>query len=99
MKLQRLDPVLHPPVRLQIAAILSRVSEAEFARLRQICEVADSVLSKHLAVLVEAEYVTLRKAALEGRQRTWVALTPGGSRAFAQHVAALQALVANPEAG
>ena len=89
----RFDPVLHPPTRLQLAAVLANVSEVEFARLRQIVEVSDSVLSKHLAALSEAGYVRLRKAALEGRQRTWAALTAAGRKAFAAHLAALRALV------
>ena len=91
------DPVLHPPTRLQIAAVLANVSEAEFARLRAITEVADSVLSKHLSALVEAGYVRLRKAALGGRQRTWAALTPDGRKAFVAHIGALKALVDSAE--
>lgn len=87
-----LDMVLHPPTRLQIAAVLSKVSEAEFAKLREIAGVADSVMSKHLSALVDAGYVTLKKAALDGRQRTWASLTPSGKRAFEGHVAALQVL-------
>ena len=87
-----LDMVLHPPTRLQIAAVLSKVSEAEFAKLREIAGVADSVMSKHLSALVDAGYVTLKKAALDGRPRTWASLTPSGKRAFEGHVAALQVL-------
>lgn len=89
-----LDMVLHPPTRLQIAAVLAKVDEAEFARLREIAGVADSVMSKHLSAMVDAGYVTLKKAALDGRQRTWASLTAKGKRAFAGHVAALQALAA-----
>lgn len=88
-----LDMVLHPPARLQIAAVLASVSEAEFARLREVSGVSDSVLSKHLAALVEAGYVRLRKAAQGGRQRTWASFTAPGRRAFAAHVEALQAIV------
>ena len=97
MKSIALDPVLHAPVRLQIAAVLANVSEAEFARLRAIAEVSDSVLSKHLSALAEAGYIRLRKAALGGRQRTWAALTPAGRKAFVAHVAALRALVESAE--
>lgn len=93
----RIDPVLHAPARLQIAAILAQVSEAEFARLRAVTEVSDSVLSKHLSALVEAGYVRLRKAALAGRQRTWAALTAAGRTAFRDHLAALKALVETAE--
>ena len=89
----RLDPALHAPLRLQIAAVLAKVSEVEFSRLREVTEVSDSVLSKHLAALAEAGHVRLRKAATGGRQRTWATLTSGGRTAFRDHLAALQALV------
>ena len=88
------DAVLHPPARLQIAAVLAQVDEAEFARLREITGVSDSVLSKHLAALAEAGHIKLRKAAAGGRQRTWASLTRSGRKAFKAHVAALEALVA-----
>lgn len=87
-----LNMVLHPPARLQIAAVLGKVTDMEFATLRDIVEVSDSVLSKHLAALNDAGFIALRKAALDGRQRTWVSLTKAGRRAFASHLAALQQL-------
>jgi DNA-binding MarR family transcriptional regulator len=90
-----IDTVLHPPSRLQIAALLAKVSEMEFAKLRELTKVSDSVLSKHLAALSEADYVRLRKAADGGRQRTWASLTATGRRALERHVAALRALVAH----
>ncbi len=86
------DPVIHAPARLQIMAVLAGVQDAEFALLRQTTEVSDSVLSKHLAQLAEAGYVRLRKAAQNGRQRTWASLTREGRRAFIAHVRTLQAL-------
>ncbi len=89
-----LDAVIHAPARLQVAAVLAAVTEAEFAFVRDAVGVSDSVLSKHLSALGEAGYVKLRKAALGGRQRTWISLTREGRRAFAAHVAALQALAA-----
>ncbi len=94
MTVQKLDMVLHPPARLQIAAVLANVSEAEFARLKDVTQCADSVLSKHLSALAEAGHVTLRKAARDGRQRTWASLTASGKRAFVAHVSALQELAA-----
>jgi DNA-binding transcriptional ArsR family regulator len=86
------DPVIHAPARLQIMAVLAGVHDAEFAMLRQTADVSDSVLSKHLSALSEAGYVRLRKAALDGRQRTWASLTRAGRGAFQGHVAALTAL-------
>ena len=89
-----LDMVLHAPARLQIAAVLGRVTDMEFAVLRDVVGVSDSVLSKHLAALAEAGYVALRKAAQDGRQRTWASLSTSGRKAFVAHLAALQDLAA-----
>ena len=88
------DPVIHAPGRLQICAILSSVDEAEFAMIREAIKVSDSVLSKHLKQLEDAGYIAPRKAPIDGRQRTWVSLTPAGRKAFAAHVAELQRLAA-----
>jgi DNA-binding MarR family transcriptional regulator len=86
------DPVIHAPGRLQICAILSAIDDAEFAMIRDRIGVSDSVLSKHLKQLEDAGYITPRKAAADGRQRTWLSLTPAGRHAFAAHVAELQRL-------
>jgi len=86
------DALIHAPGRLQICAILS-AAEAEFAVVRDSIKVSDSVLSKHVKALEEAGYVAVRKAALGGRQRTWLSLTPAGKKAFVAHVAELERLV------
>ena len=86
------DAVIHAPGRLQICAILSSVSDAEFAMIRDAIKVSDSVLSKHLKQLEEAGYVSLAKHAENGRQRTWIALTGKGRKAFTAHVAELNRL-------
>ncbi|ADB49027.1 transcriptional regulator [Conexibacter woesei] len=93
-----LDPLIHPPARLRLMTMLSAVSEAEFATLRDRLDVSDSVLSKHIATLVGAGYVKSRKGVRVGRRTTWVALTPPGSRALARHVAALRELIADVDA-
>jgi DNA-binding transcriptional ArsR family regulator len=93
-----LDATLHAPARLQIAALLARVEEAEFATIRDIVEVSDSVLSKHFSSLGEAGYILLRKAVQNGRQRTWASLTHAGRKAFAAHMIALQELVVSAQA-
>ncbi|ANU07246.1 transcriptional regulator [Paraurantiacibacter namhicola] len=92
MSAPAIDPVLHPPARLQIAAALSRVDDIEFATLRDILDVSDSVLSKHLSAMSDAGYVRTTKAKMDGRQRTWAAFTTSGKKAFAAHMAALREL-------
>lgn len=83
------DPVIHAPGRLQICAILSGVDQAEFSLLRDRLGVSDSVLSKHLKLLEESDYVALTKATQDGRQRTWANLTKQGKAAFKAHVVEL----------
>lgn len=90
--LPALDPVIHLPARLQLTALLAAVEEMEFGTARDTLGISDSLLSKHLSQLDEAGYVKLRKAALAGRQRTWISLTASGRAAFRRHVDALMAL-------
>jgi DNA-binding MarR family transcriptional regulator len=94
MTISGLDSVIHAPARLQICAILSATDEAEFALVREEVGVSESVLSKQVKLLEEAGYVAVRKATFASRQRTWLALTAKGSKAFAAHIRALTALVA-----
>jgi DNA-binding MarR family transcriptional regulator len=89
-----LDPTIHAPARLRLMTMLTVVSEAEFATLRDGLEVSDSVLSKHVAALVEVGYVRSRKGVHAGRRTTWISMTTKGRRALSDHVAALRALIA-----
>lgn len=89
------DEVIHAPNRLKICALLAATDSAEFATLRDVLGVADSVASKHLKVLVEAGYVTLSKpTGTGGRARTWASLTRPGRAAFDGHLRALQQMAA-----
>lgn len=94
---EAIDPVLHAPARLQIAAMLSRADDLEFATIRDVVHVSDSVLSKHLTALADAGYVKIVKAPRDGRQRTWASFTRDGRKAFAGHMAALRELAAAAE--
>jgi DNA-binding MarR family transcriptional regulator len=87
------DEIVHAPNRLQICAMLAGVDSVEFATVRDSLGVADSVVSKHVRVLQQAGYVSIRKATVGSRVRTSLALTARGRRAYDGHVAALRALV------
>lgn len=89
-----LDAALQPPARLALMSMLTAVSEAEFATLRDRLQVSDSVMSKHVAALAELGYVKSRKGTHAGRRTTWVSLTSKGRSALSTHVAALRALIA-----
>ena len=88
-----LDRHLLAPARLKLTTMLTAVSEVEFAVLRDALGVSDSVLSKHLATLADAGYVSSRKGTHDGRRTTWVALSPSGRNVLRNHVAALREII------
>jgi DNA-binding MarR family transcriptional regulator len=88
-----IDPLIHPPARLQLMTMLTAVSEAEFVTIREALDVSDSVLSKHVSALAGSGYLASRKGVREGRRTTWVSLTKAGDRALRAHTAALRALI------
>lgn len=94
-----LDPVIHAPNRLQMCCMLAAVDTIDFATVREALDVSESVLSKHVKTLEEAGYVKVKKAASDGRQRTWLALTGDGRKALKAHLAALKAMMAGVPEG
>jgi len=92
--LPSLDPLLHQPVRTQIAAYLAGRGEATFAELKRVLDVTDGNLDAHLGKLAEAGYVESRREAQPGgRPATVFSLTETGRQAFASYVATLSALL------
>lgn len=87
------DPLIHAQNRLQICAILAATAEIEFKVLREKLDVSDSVLSKHLKSLEDAQYLCAQKRSNMGRQRTWLSLSKTGREAYNGHLAALREIV------
>jgi len=91
-----LDDVVHQRVRLALLSVLVETGQAEFTYLRQLLELSDGNLGKHLNALSQAGYVELRKQpAAQGRARTWARVTRKGRRAFRDELTALEELIAN----
>ncbi len=93
MTAARLDPLIHPPTRLAIVALLAATEWAEFKFIRDSVGLSDSALSKQLTILEDARVVKVRKGFVGKRPRTWVNLTSSGRAAFESHVAALREIV------
>jgi len=87
------DALIHAPNRLKICALLAPIASLEFITLCEQLGVSDSVLSKHIKSLEDAGYVVINKKTSEGRQRTWLSLSPKGRKAFNGHVDALKEIV------
>lgn len=94
-----LDPIIHQPARLQIMSALCQLNgrqQVDFTFLKSTLGLTDGNLGAHLATLEEKGYVALEKTFVDKRPKTFVAATEKGRRAFAGHVAALQAIL-NPK--
>ena len=92
-----LNPIIHQPTRLRIMAALvslEKDEKADFVFLRNLLELTDGNLSVHLQKLNEAGYVKIEKVFVERRPKTWIWATTEGRDAFAAHVDALEAIVA-----
>jgi len=93
----RFDELIHPSTRLTLVATLAAADWAEFAYLKDQVGLSDSALSKQLATLEEAGYVTTERRLSGTRRKVRARLTPTGRDAFTAHVAALQAIVATAD--
>ena len=88
------DELIHPSTRLSLVATLAAADWAEFAFLKDRLGLSDSALSKQLATLEDAGYVTTDRRLEGSRRRVRARLTERGRDAFTGHIAALQEIVA-----
>ncbi|WP_434739487.1 transcriptional regulator [Micromonospora sp. SH-82] len=89
-----LDPIIHPTHRLKICAMLATATTVEMSVVKDTLGLTASALSKQVAALVDAGYVTQERSQIDSR-RIWLTLTREGKRAYRDHVTALQAIVAD----
>jgi DNA-binding MarR family transcriptional regulator len=89
------DELIHPATRLSIMALLAAADWADFAFVRDQLGLSDSALSKQLATLEAAGYLTIERPLSERRRRVQARLTSVGRERFAGHVTALREIIAN----
>lgn len=88
----QLDELIHTPVRLSMMAALAAADSIDFQHLRDLVEVSDSLLSKHIATLEDAGYVHVDKGYAGKRPRTWLSLTNKGRAAYEEYIAVLTSI-------
>ncbi|HEY7076394.1 MAG TPA: transcriptional regulator [Solirubrobacteraceae bacterium] len=96
---RRLDATIHQPVRLGILTVARETKRVDFVTLREMLGVTDGNLSRHLATLEEAGYVTIEKEFENRKPRTWIAITRAGRKALSAEIAALRDIVAAADGG
>ena len=86
----RLDELLQNPVRFSIVAALDRAATLSFKEVRDALEITDSALSKQVALLEGAGYLSVGKSFAGKMPRTSLTLTKQGRTAWKAHLATLR---------
>jgi DNA-binding HxlR family transcriptional regulator len=90
---QRLDRLVHEPLRLGIVGALAVNDRLTFNGLKQLLQTTDGNLSVHARKLEDAQYVACEKT-FEGRvPHTEYRLTAAGRRALEKYLAQMDAII------
>ncbi len=91
-----IDRVIHEKARLSIVASLAQhPGGLLFNDLKELCALTDGNLSRHLAVLLEAGVVEVKKSFEKNRPQTLCKLTAAGRRRFGDYVSELEKVVSD----
>jgi DNA-binding MarR family transcriptional regulator len=90
---RRLDPAIHQPARLGILTAACETEGIDFVFVRDVLDLTDGNLSRHLTTLEKAGYIKAEKTFEGKKPRTWITATPAGRRALAEEIAALREIV------
>ena len=89
-----LDRTIHERARLSIlSSLAAHGQELTFNDLKDLCQLTDGNLSRHLAILEEARLVSVRKGFQGNRPQTTVTLSAAGRRRFAEYIEILESVV------
>jgi DNA-binding MarR family transcriptional regulator len=88
-----LNDTVHQRHRLGILTIAAEADRVEFSYLRDTLGLTGGNLSRHLAVLEEANLISLAKGYQGQRPRTWITISDRGRDALAAELNALRQLV------
>ena len=89
----QLDRVIHEKGRLSIMSLLAATPDLSFTELRNLLQMTDGNLTRHLRTLQEAGYVALTKTFHNRRPLTTCSLTSAGRKAFQNYIDLLEQIV------
>ena len=89
-----LERLFHEPSRLAIlSALCAARNGLSFTELRDACHLTDGNLNRHLKALEEEGVIKIRKAFVDDKPRTTVALTRDGLARFSLYLDTLSAVL------
>ena len=80
-------------VRLGIMAVLTVNDQVEHNTLKELLSVTDDNLASHMAALTALKYVQVRKRFVGNRPNTAYKATAAGTKAFKEHLDAMDRLL------
>lgn len=90
-----LDRILHEKARLGIlTSLLAHREGLVFGQLRDLCQLTDGNLSRHLTTLQEANLIEIWKGHNGKRPQTLIRLTTEGRQRFLDYLNLLESIVA-----
>lgn len=97
--LEELDRLLEHRVRLAILVLLTRNDRLSFSRFKDLTGETDGSLGAHLRRLEDEGYVDVDKEFVDRKPTTWYAISVAGRDALERHLAALEGLIGQADAG
>lgn len=89
-----LDRVIHERARLSVlTSLLTHANGLGFVELKQLCDLTDGNLARHLQVLESEGMVKIAKAQDGNRTQTTVRITAAGRRRYLEYLATLEQVV------
>jgi len=95
-----LEKIFHEPNRLSIMSALCAPEKGlTFKELRDLCDLTDGNLNRHLKVLDEAGAVSISKSFVKNKPQTTVKISKKGLKRFQEYLAALQQVLSVAQQG
>ena len=78
-----------------MTSLMTRPEGLSFNELKELCDLTDGNLNRHLDVLTEAKLIDVRKEEGHGRARTLCKITPLGRTRFKEYLEELERVIAD----
>lgn len=91
--IEKLSKIFDSRVRLGIMSALIVNESINFNDLKELIEVTDGNLASHLKTLEENKFIKVEKGFLGRKTNTTYFITKSGTRAFKDHLEALEKLI------
>lgn len=92
--IDELDRVFHEKARLGILTVIVASEDGmDFTELKQICDLTDGNLNRHLKVLVDSKILKVKKTGQGRSMNSHYRLTAKGRTAFENYLSALETVL------